>query len=141
MFEKELPILRYCSPWSASVTALIDRRDARRIIVGPDFGVSFTLMGHAFGEVRIANLSTEGCFAVIGKREAGLFKRGAVLENLLLLHPDLPKTPITAEVCHVLGRSGTGSLEMVGIGIHFLNLDDPSRKLLDAWVDASMEGL
>ena len=123
------------------MTTQIDRRDARRIIVGPDFGISFILNDRVFGEVGIANLSSEGCFALVGSQLAGLFKRGAVLENLLLLHPDLPKTPITAEVCHVLGRSGTGSLEMVGIGIHFLNLDDPSRKLLDAWVDASMEGL
>ncbi|MEI6592307.1 MAG: PilZ domain-containing protein [Holophagaceae bacterium] len=129
------------SNYSASVKAPIDRRDARRIIVGPDFGISFTLKGSAFGQVRIANLSAEGCFAFVRKQEAGLFKRGAVLECLLLLHPDLPKTPVLAEVCHVLGGTPAEPLEMVGIGIHFLNMDDPSRKLLDAWVDAAMASL
>ena len=138
MFGGGLPISRYGFARSASVSALIDRRDARRIIVGPDFGISFTLKGQAFGGVRIANLSPEGCFALIGKREAGLFKRGAVLECLLLLHPDLPKTPVLAEVCHVLRGPAAEPLDIVGIGIHFLNMDEPSRKLLDAWVDAAM---
>ena len=123
------------------MTTQIDRRDARRIIVGPDFGISFILNDRVFGEVGIANLSSEGCFALVGSQLAGLFKRGAVLENLLLLHPDLPKTPITAEVCHVLGRPTTELTEMVGLGIHFLSVDAPARKLLDAWVDAAMEGL
>jgi hypothetical protein len=63
-----------------------------------------------------------------------------VLENLLLHHPKLPKTPILAAVCYVQGCLPDAERpEMVGIGIHFLSVDDPSQKLLDAWVSAAME--
>jgi len=116
-----------------------DRRDARRIVVGPEFNISFLLKGHAYQGVRITNLSTQGCFALVGVQAAGLFERGAVLENLLLLHPDLPKAPIIAAVSYVLGsRPAVESLEMIGVGIQFLSVDDPSRQLLDAWVEAAM---
>jgi len=122
------------------VNATINRRDAHRIILGPNFGISFTLKGQAFGEVGITNISAGGCFALIEKRDAGLFERGAVLENLLLHHPELPKTPILAAVCYVQGcRPAAESPELVGIGIHFLSVDDLSQKLLDAWVSGAME--
>ena len=58
-----------------------DRRDTRRIIVGPEFSISFLLKGHAYQDVRITNLSPGGCFALVGARDARLFERGAVLED------------------------------------------------------------
>lgn len=120
------------------MNAPIDQRDARRIIVGPGFNISFTLKGQAFGEVALANISTGGCYALIEQQEAGLFARGTLLEGLLLLHPDLPKTPITAEVCYVLGCRPGAESELVGIGIHFLSLDNPAQKLLDSWVNVAL---
>ena len=116
-----------------------DRRDARRIVVGPEFNISFLLKGHAYQGVRITNLSTQGCFALLGVQAARLFERGAVLEELILSHPDLPKAPIIAAVSYVLAsRPSAEPLEMVGIGIQFLSVDDLARKTLDAWVDAAM---
>ena len=116
-----------------------DRRDTRRIIVGPEFGITFTLKGHHYQDVRITNLSTGGCFALVGVRDARLFERGAVLENLVLIHPELPKAPIIAAVSYVLGgRSATDPMEMVGIGIQFLGVDDVAQQSLNAWVDASV---
>jgi hypothetical protein len=115
-----------------------DRRDTRRIIVGPEFGISFTLKGHDYQEVRITNLSTGGCFALVGVRDARLFERGAVLENLVLTHPELPKAPIIAAVSYVLGGRPTADpLEMVGIGIQFLSVQDEAQHSLDAWIDAA----
>ena len=69
------------------MSSFADRRDTRRVIVGPEFGISFTLKGHAYTEVRITNLSLGGCFALVGARDARLFERSAVLENLILMHP------------------------------------------------------
>jgi hypothetical protein len=116
-----------------------DRRDTRRIIVGPEFGISFTLKGHSYKDVRLTNLSTGGCFALVGARDARLFERGAVLENLVLMHPELPKAPIIAAVSYVLGgRPGADPMEMVGIGIQFLGVDDEAQRSLNAWVDASV---
>lgn len=115
-----------------------DRRDTRRIIVGPEFGISFTLKGHAYQEVRITNLSTGGCFALVGVRDARLFERGAVLEGLVLMHPELPKAPLIAAVSYVLGGRPTADpLEMVGIGIQFLSVPEDAQHALDTWIDAA----
>ena len=115
-----------------------DRRDTRHIIVGPEFGISFTLKGHGYQDVRITNLSVGGCFALVGARDARLFERGAVLENMVLMHPELPKAPIIAAVSYVLGgRPSADPLEMVGIGIQFLSVDDDTQRALDVWVTAA----
>ena len=115
-----------------------DRRDTRRIIVGPEFGIAFVLKGHDYRDVRITNISTGGCFALVGARDARLFERGAVLETLVLLHPELPKAPIIAAVSYVLGgRPGADPMEMVGIGIQFLGIEDAAQQALDTWVDAA----
>lgn len=115
-----------------------DRRDTRRIAVGPEFGISFELKGHSYRDVRITNLSAGGCFAMVGARDARLFERGAVLEDLVLLHPELPKAPILASVSYVLGgRTGADPLGMVGIGIQFLGMEPAARATLGAWVDAA----
>ena len=112
--------------------------EARRIIVGPEFSISFLLKGHAYQDVRITNLSPGGCFALVGARDARLFERGAVLENLVLLHPELPKAPIIAAVSYVLGgRSASDAMEMVGIGVQFLGVDDGAQAALNVWVDAA----
>ena len=117
---------------------LADRRDTRRIIVGPEFAISFILKGHAYRDVRITNLSSGGTFALVGVRDARLFERGSVLENLVLTHPELPKSPIIAAVSYVLGgRSETDPMEFVGIGIQFLGMEDSALEALDTWLDAA----
>ena len=121
------------------MSSYADRRDARRVIVGPEFGISFILKGHAYREVRITNLSPGGCFAMVGVRDAGLFSRGATLEALTLDHPELPKQPLTATVSFVLGhRPGGTTMDMVGVGIQFLCMEDAAREALDTWIDAAL---
>jgi len=116
-----------------------DRRDLRRVIVGPDHGISFTLRGHPYREIRISNLSAGGCFALVAHRDARLFERGAILEHMVLLHPELPKDPMIATVAYVLGsRPGAPVMEFVGVGIQFLNIEPGAREALEAWIDASM---
>jgi hypothetical protein len=120
------------------MSSYADRRDTRRIIVGSEFVISFTLKGHSYRDVRITNLSVGGCFALVGARDARLFERGAVLEGLILSHPELPKAPIIAVVSYVLGgRPAADPMEMVGIGIQFLGMDDDAQRALDTWVDAA----
>jgi hypothetical protein len=115
-----------------------DRRKTPRIIVGPEFSISFALKGHGYQDVRITHLSVGGCFALVGARDARLFDRGVVLENLVLLHRELPKAPIIGAVCYVLdGRPAADSMEMVGIGVQFLGMDDETQTALSAWVSAA----
>jgi hypothetical protein len=120
------------------MSSYADRRDTRRIIVGSEFAIAFTLRGHAYRDVRITNISTGGCFALVGARDARLFERGAEIEGLVLLHPELPKAPILATVSYVLGgRPGADPLEMIGIGIQFLGVPDTAQEALNTWVDAA----
>ena len=115
-----------------------DRRDTRRIIVGPEFGISFTLKGRGYQDVRITNLSAGGCFALVGAQDARLFTRGVVIENLVLRHLELPKAPIIAAVSYVLGEpSSADPMEMVGIGVQFLGMPEEAQMALDTWVDAA----
>ena len=115
-----------------------DRRDPRRIIVGPEFGIAFTLKGHDYQDVRITNLSTGGCFALVRARDARLFERGTALEDLILVHPELPKAPFIASVSYVLGgRPGHDPMDLIGIGIQFLGAEDAAQEALDTWVDAA----
>ena len=116
-----------------------DRRDLRRVIVGQDHGISFTLRGHPYHEVRISNLSVGGCFALVPHRDARLFERGAILERLVLLHPELPKAPMIATVAYVLGsRPGAPVMEYVGVGVQFLSVEPEPRAALEAWIDAAI---
>ena len=120
------------------MSSLADRRDTQRILVGPEFGISFKLKGHDYQDVRITNLSPGGCFALVGARDARLFERGVLLENLTLRHPDLPKAPIIAAVSYVLGSpSMADPMEMVGIGVQFQGMDDEARRALDTWVSVA----
>ena len=115
-----------------------DRRLLRRIIVGPDHGIRFVLRGHPYEDIRISNLSSGGCFALVPHRDARLFERGAILEQLVLRHPELPKEPLIATVAYVLGnRPGTPPMEFVGVGIQFLNMEPRAQTVLDTWLDAA----
>jgi hypothetical protein len=115
-----------------------ERRDTSRILVGPEFAVSFTLKGHGFRDIRIMNLSVGGCFALVGTRNAHFFMRGAALEDLAIHHPDLPRDPIIATVAYVLGgRPGGESLDMMGVGLNFLCMEASTRRALETWVEAA----
>jgi len=118
---------------------LADRRDTRRIILDSDFAIAFSLKGYAYQDIRITNVSVGGCFALVGSRDARLFMRGATLESLILLHPELPKEPITAVVSYVLGgRPGQEAMDFVGVGIQFLSMEESTRNALTTWIDAAI---
>jgi len=115
-----------------------DHRRATRVITGPEFAISFTLKGHDFHDVRIMNLSVGGCLALLGGRTARFFLPGATLDNLVFLHPDLPKASLSATVTYLLGYSSTeAAADQVGMGLQFLSLDAPIRQALETWVGAA----
>jgi hypothetical protein len=121
------------------MSSIADRRDTQRVIVGPEFAISFLLKGHSFKDVRITNISQGGCFALINARDARLFMRGATLENLVLEHPELPKSPIIATVSYVLGGGpGQEAMDLVGVGIQFLSVDAEARAALLVWIEAAI---
>jgi hypothetical protein len=112
-----------------------ERRATRRIIVGPDHTIRFNVKGHAFRNVRITNISLTGCFAMVSQRDSALFAQGALLEQFSFEHPDLILGPITAKVMYLLGGSSDqASLDFMGVGIHFLAMDDASARMLEEFL-------
>jgi hypothetical protein len=116
-----------------------DRRASRRVIVGPDHTIRFSVKGHLFREVRITNVSLTGCFAMVSQRDAALFAQGALLEHLSFEHPDLPLGPVTAKVMYLLGGSSEqASLDFMGVGIHFIGMDVAGVKVLEEFLSATL---
>lgn len=116
-----------------------ERRASRRVIVGPEHTIRFSVKGHAFREVRITNVSLTGCFAMVNQRDASLFVQGALLEHFAFEHPDLPLGPITAKVMYLLGGSSEhASLDFMGVGIHFIGMDETANRTLEAFLSASL---
>jgi c-di-GMP-binding flagellar brake protein YcgR len=115
-----------------------ERRDTRRIIVGPEHTIHFVVKGHPFQNVRITNLSFGGCFAVVGQGDASLFGQGTILEQLTFEHSDLTGGSITAEVRFVLGGSGSGTgFDFLGLGVQFLSVPAETKKALADFVERS----
>jgi hypothetical protein len=116
---------------------LSERRDTRRIILGAEYTARFTLAGHAFGEVRVTNISCGGCFLMVGKRDEKLFKKDALLEQFTLDHSELPKAPMTGQVVYALGGGSVG-MDFIGIGVHFSYRSPDAAKGLEDFVVARL---
>jgi c-di-GMP-binding flagellar brake protein YcgR len=115
-----------------------ERRDSRRIIVGPDYSIRFVAKGRVFNNVRLTNLSAGGCFAVVGRGDSAIFTQGTILEQLGLEHPDLKAEGITAEVRYVLGGAGPDSFfDFTGLGVQFVSIPTAAKESLDAFVTRS----
>ena len=117
-----------------------ERRSCRRILVGPDHTIRFNAKGHSFQNVRITNISSTGCFAMVSQRDAALFTQGTLLENFAFEHPDLAKGPITAKVTYLLGgASDAHTLEFMGVGIHFVSMHDDSTRALEDFLALTLK--
>ncbi len=116
-----------------------ERRDGRRLFLGPEHSIHFLVKGHPFRQVRITNVSLGGCFAMVGLRDQGLFAPETILEQLGFEHPDLPQGSITAQVRYAIGaQTGQPGLEFMGIGIGFTTMPPEAREGLAAFLAASL---
>ena len=116
-----------------------ERRDSRRLFLGPEFTIHFLLKGHSFREIRITNVSLGGCFAMVSQRDRELFSQGAILEQLGFAHPDLPTGPITAQVRFALGtQTGPSAMDFLGVGISFVAMGPEVRERLALFLEAGL---
>ena len=116
-----------------------ERRDNRRISLGPGHHIRFKVGGQSLKDVRIANISGSGIFAVVDQSEAHLFEQGTVLEDLVLDHPMLPKGRIRAQVVYLLGNSpDQPAMGFIGMGLHFLEMPGETQTALNLFVAASL---
>ncbi len=118
----------------------MENRQFRRIVVGPEFTVSFVHGGESFAGVHLGNISEGGCFALVPGARAGGFEAGGELEELTLHHELMPHHPIEARIAFALG-AGDPELEWVGVGVSFVGLPAIVRRSLRDFVDAIPEQL
>lgn len=107
-------------------------RKYRRISVGPEHTIRFSMGGQDFESIHIANLSAQGCFAVVPRHWGSLLYEGAILIDFALNHADLPSTRISAKVVRYVRNLTEISEDDVGLGIMYLS---PPASFLE-WVDA-----
>lgn len=109
-----------------------------RLNVGPEYTAGFYLMDEAFTGVRVVNLGAGGCCLQVDAELAELFEKGSHLHNFCLEHPDLPSTPLLAEVVYLLGKvpqgRATGRDLRVLAGLKFLHLAEDTEAALEAYV-------
>ena len=116
-----------------------ERRDNRRIALGPGHTMRFRIGGRSFKEIRITNISGSGLYATVDRGEAGLFEKGALLEDLVLDHPLLPNGHIRAQVVYLLGLDPAAPImAFVGMGIHFIEMPKKTQEDLNDFVAAGM---
>jgi hypothetical protein len=116
------------------------RKDSRRLALGPGFAVRFEAAGKPLEQLPMLNLSCGGCFCLVPFREARHFERGVALANLRLVHPELPQGGIQAQVAYTLGGNvAMEHMEQVGMGVQFLEMDPVTRAALQGWLDREWE--
>jgi len=109
-------------------------RKYRRISVGDEHTIQFTLGDLDFSSIRITNLSAEGCFALIQGLYKNRVRTGTILNNLSLEHPDLPSTPITARIARIVPDLAEVTENDIGLGVQFLSTSEQFTQWVDAYV-------
>jgi len=110
------------------------QRRYRRVPVGHDYTVRFSVNGEIHRHVPLTNLSAGGCFALVPKVLASNLHRGYLLMDFLLEHADLPKTSICSQVVHVIPQASKEGDERLGLGIAFLSTSPHFYATMDAHV-------
>ena len=117
-----------------------DRRKFARLSTGGrGYGVSFFLGDRQVTEARLANVSASGCGLEIQMADAWDLDTGVVLENLFLLHPDLPCIPLQATVVRLLGKVPGKTSGYVLAGVVFTMVTPFITDLIRVHVEAHAE--
>lgn len=106
-----------------------ERRDQRRVPLDRDFTVTFTLEGERYERLPTPNVSAGGLCVMVPADRARHFPRGAILESLVMNHPELPKDLLRGEVRYTMGGGHLASMRHVGVGVMFL---DPPAGVVEA---------
>ena len=80
------------------------RREPRLNTERDAYQVSFRLHDRQITRARLVNLSASGCGLEIQMADAAALDLGVTLEDLFLLHPELPCVPLQATIMRLLGK-------------------------------------
>ena len=112
------------------------RRDVRLSTTGGPYQVSFRFQGRSVSRARLANLSASGVGLEVQMEDARDMDPGAVLEDLFLLHPDLPCLPLRAVVVRMLGKVPGKTAGYVLAGAEFSPVTPFVKQLIRDHVEA-----
>lgn len=117
-------------------TGIERRRFTRLSTTGGPYAVTFQVQDRTVTTARLANLSAGGCGLEVQMVDAWDLDAGTVLENLVVLHPDLPCVPLQAIVVRLLGKVAGKTSGYVLAGVEFSLITPFIQNLIAAHVEA-----
>jgi hypothetical protein len=117
-----------------------ERRDQRRVPLDAGYTVSFRVHETDFDGLPTPNLSGGGLCVMVPADRARHFQKGALLQDLVLQHPDLPKDRLCGEVAYTMGGGHLDALRFIGVGVKFVDLPPTALEALNAFVSDYFQG-
>ena len=114
------------------------RRDQRLSITDSSYQVSFRLNDRQIAGARLVNLSASGCGLEVQMADTAALDLGGTLEDLFLLHPDLPCVPLQATVMRLLGKVPGKTSGYVLAGAEFTQITPFIQGLIRAHVESNI---
>lgn len=103
---------------------------------GAEYEVAFTVHERRVASARLANLSAGGCGLEIQMVDAWDLDQGVVLDNLCLIHEDLPAVPLQGTVVRLLGKVPGKTSGYVLAGVEFSLITPFIQGLIEDHVEA-----
>ena len=116
------------------------RREARVSNQGGAYQVGFRFRDRRITTARLANLSAGGCGLEIQIVDAREMDVGSVLDDFLIIHPDVPCVPLEATVMRMLGKVSGKTSGYVLAGVEFTMITPFVKELIRSHVTALTEG-
>jgi c-di-GMP-binding flagellar brake protein YcgR len=103
---------------------------------GGPYEVSFQIHDRLVTTARLANLSAGGCGLEVQMVDAWDLDSGSVLENLCVMHGDLPCVPLQGTVVRLLGKVPGKTSGYVLVGVEFSMITPFVQELIEGHVQA-----
>lgn len=110
------------------------RRYTRMSTSGGPYEVSFHIHDRLVATALLANLSAGGCGLEVQMVDAWDLDSGSVLENLCILHPDLPCVPLQGTIVRLLGKVPGKTSGYVLAGVEFSMITPFVQELIEGHV-------
>ena len=106
------------------------RREFRLSTAAGGYRVRLRFQGRPVTDARLVNLSAGGCGLEIQMADVREMDVGAVLEDIVLVHPDLPCVPLEGAVVRMLGKVPGKTSGYVLAGVEFTLITPFIRQLI-----------
>jgi hypothetical protein len=92
-----------------------------RVSIGPDYELVFRVGAKVFTRAPINNIGAGGCCARIPFEDVEMIEKGAVVSNLFICGPKIPKKEMQGKVAWVVGKHPGHKDGFALVGIQFIN--------------------